>query len=77
LARPVGVPEGCSFTAAHRVASGNPKRTMVSAVLAAAALAELTGGVLFDDESDEAHASSAAITWARGVEADASPDVDG
>ena len=49
---------------------------MVSAALAAGALAELTGGVLFDDESGEAHAGSAAISWARGVEAEAAPDLD-
>jgi len=42
----------------------------LSASLAAAALAELTAGVLFEDESDEAHPASAAAAWAREGEAE-------
>jgi hypothetical protein len=48
----------------------------ISAALAAGALAALTNGVLFDDESDEAHPASAATQWARDVEADGIPHLD-
>jgi hypothetical protein len=48
-------------------------REMVSAALAAAVLAALTGGVLFDDESNEAHSSSEAAVWARAVEKETTP----
>jgi len=48
----------------------------ISAAVAAGALAALADGVLFDDESDEAHPASAATAWARSAEAEALPYLD-
>jgi hypothetical protein len=45
----------------------------ISASLAAASLAVVTNGVLFDDESDEAHPPSEALVWARGIEREGAP----
>jgi hypothetical protein len=45
----------------------------ISAALAAAALAHLAGGTLFDDEAGDAHSASEARTWARDVERAAAP----
>jgi hypothetical protein len=49
----------------------------LSATLAAAVLAEVTAGTLFDDESDEAHPGASATAWARSQEAEGIPFLDG
>ena len=42
----------------------------ISATIGAGVLAELTGGLLWDDESGEGHPSQRAVEWARASEAE-------
>ncbi len=48
---------------------------LLTAVLAAAALAHLVGGILHDTESDELHDADAALAWARKMESDILPEL--
>ncbi|MEZ4446188.1 MAG: hypothetical protein R3B72_44335 [Polyangiaceae bacterium] len=48
---------------------------LMTAVLAAAALADLAGGVVHDTEADEFHDSAAALAWARKMEAEILPEL--
>ena len=42
----------------------------LSAAIAAGVLADISGGVLHDDEAGDEHPGAAAIPWARSVEQD-------
>lgn len=60
------IPE--TFPSQVLLSAHSPKEEFLSAVIAAAVLAEMTGGLLMDPQEGKTHEGAEAIAWARELE---------